>query len=229
MRRARANRLARRAFRLRADGSRGPGARLAWRTLTRMPDGNAVMALRDAWLRDPRDDTWQDVRRFYPPADVLAAAVDPGRSAELRAALGAFCLGHGMVPDNDVARALFFVLTGEHERYEALDPDGTLLAAAYRVASEATREVLRHTMLGLGAVDMVHVIADRPDRDLTEAEADYLVGQLAGAGDWAGLWRLLPTVPLAGAVRAGLAYRFGADVALSSWAASGADDIALGG
>lgn len=205
MRTARANRLARRADRLRGDGTRGRRARRAWAALTAAAgwwDEAAVTAVRETWLNNPREVTWPDVRGWCDRADVLAAAVDPNRTAAARAALGAFCARHDLVPDNEIDRVVFFVLTGQHDRCEALDPDGTLLAGGYRGATEPTRKALRQTMLDLGAVSLVRVIADRPDRPLTVAEGDYLATQLARARDWDQLWRLVPTMPLAGAVRA---------------------------
>jgi hypothetical protein len=205
MRAGRANRLARRAGRRRSDGTVAWRARRAWERLaaaSRSRDDISAAALRKAWLDDPRDDTWGYVGRWCAPADMFAAAVDPDRGARSRAAIGGYCVEHDLVPDNPVQRALFFVLTGQHQRYQALDLDGTLLAGAYRGASEATREALRETMLGVGELNLVRVIADRPDRVLTGAEADYLARQVADAGDWERLWRLIPAMPLASAVRA---------------------------
>jgi len=160
------------------------------------------MAVRRAWLAEPRDDTWQYVSRVCTPADLFAAAVAPDRDAGSRAAIGAYCIRHDVVPENPVEGALFFVLTGQHQRYQALDPDGTLLTSAYRGAAEATREALRHTMTGLGELSLVRVIADRSGQALAGVEADYLAGQLADVHDWERLWRLIPTMPLASAVRA---------------------------
>jgi hypothetical protein len=175
----------------------------AWARLAAGADDPTVRgALLNAWLNDPHEDTWEYAGRWCTPADVLAAAVDPARPAASRAALGAYCVRTGLVPDNPVERAVFFVLTGDQERYQAADPDGTLLAGAYRNAAEPTREALRHTVVGAGELDLVRVIADRPGRVLTAAEADYLARQLADAGEWPRLWRLVPAMPLAEAVRA---------------------------
>jgi hypothetical protein len=205
MRVVQANRLVRRAGRRRSDGTLTWWARRAWERLadaSQSRDDLTAEALRKAWLDDPRDDTWGYVSRWCTPADMFAAAVDPDRGARSRAAIGGYCVEHDLVPDNPVERALFFVLTGQHQRYQALDLDGTLLAGAYRGATEATREVLRGTMLGVGELNLVRVIADRPDRVLSGAEADYLAGQVADAGDWERLWRLIPAMPLASALRA---------------------------
>jgi hypothetical protein len=205
MRAGRANRLARRAGRRRPDGTLTWRARRAWARLAAAAearDGTATAAMREAWLADPRDDTAEYVRRWCTPADVVAAAVDPGRAAGSRAAIGAYCVRHDLAPENPVECALFFVLTGQHEQYQALDLDGTLLASAYRGAAEATREALRHTMIGVGELSLVRVIADRSDQALIGVEADYLAGQLADEHDWERLWRLIPTMPLASAARA---------------------------
>jgi len=205
MREARANRLARRACWRRHDGTLTRRARRAWELLTAATetgDDTARRVLLEAWLRNPREDAWEYVRHWCTPAHVLATAVDPARDAGSRARLGAYCVRNELVPDNPVECAVFFVLTGQHERYQALDPDATLLAGAYRGATEATREALRHNMIDAGALNLVRVIADRPDRVLTGEEADYLTRQLAGGGEWDRLWRLIPTMPLASAVPA---------------------------
>jgi hypothetical protein len=207
---ARARRLARTATRRRPYGTSGWRARRAWRTLTGAAehgDPHAATFLWKAWLRDPADELWPVVSRGHTPADVFAAATDPARDAAERAALGAFCARHDLTPDNDVECAVFFVLTGGHERYRALDPDGTLLAGGYHGAAEATREALRHTMIGLGELEVVRVIADRPGRPLTEDEAGYVADRLARDGAWRELWRLVPTVPLTAAAR--VVRRFG--------------------
>ncbi|HEX6356660.1 MAG TPA: transposase [Actinophytocola sp.] len=190
------------AYGYRPDGTRGWRA---WRALTGAAERGDEAAIEVGWLgwlRDPAEELWEFVSRWRTPADVLATAVDPGLSAESRAAIEMFCLRRDLVPDNDVDRALFFVLTGHHEPYGALDPDSALLAAAYRGASDATREALRHNMIILGELNAARVIADHPDRTLTSAEADYLAQRLADAGEWERLWRLVPAMPLPDAMRA---------------------------
>lgn len=163
-------------------------------------DEDAIDALRDAWLHDGRDETWPYADEWCPPPVVHAAAVDPARSAESRAALGDYCARHDLVPENPLARVVFFVLTGAHEQYAATDPDGSLLAGAYRVADWATRDALRRIMVDVGELDMVRVIADHPDGALSPEEATYVAGRLATEGDWDRLWRLLPAMPVASAM-----------------------------
>ncbi|MEV4315709.1 hypothetical protein [Actinocrispum sp. NPDC049592] len=201
MRAARTNRLARRTDQRSPDGVLTKRAQRAWTiliTAAESGDRTAIEALWAAWLRDPRYDTWEHVSRWCTTADVLAAAVDAGRDAGSRAAIGAYCVRNDLLPVKAVDRASFFALTGQQKRYQALDPDGKLLARAYRGAAEETREALRRTVIGVGRQHLVRVITERSDRIVTSAEAGYL----ADAGEWERLWRLMPAMPLAGAVRA---------------------------
>ena len=146
---------------------------------------------------------WQDkVSWIFVPEVVLAAAVNPALDAGVRAGVGEFCARHDVAPENTVDRVVFFVLTGQHEQYQALDPDGSLLSSAYRGADEPTREALRQAVVSSGELDLVRVVADRPDRTLTAPEAEYLTASLAGAGQWDRLWRLVPAMPLPSAVLA---------------------------
>lgn len=208
----RAARLAGRAARRRGGGSRGLLARLAWRALARADeqDGNAAMGVWQVWLASPDDEAWDLLARWPGQVDrrarALAVAVDPGRPAASRAAIGSFCAAREMAPGDPVERALFFVLTGQHTQHRAADPDGSQLAAAYRAADEPTRAAVREELAGAGDLDLVRVVAGGPGPGrrpaLTADESGYLVGQLAARRDWAGLWRLAPGLPLAEAVAA---------------------------
>jgi hypothetical protein len=160
----------------------------------------------DVWLDDPREDTWPYARAVLTPADVLAAAVDPDRDAEARAAIGDYCLRNELLPEHEADRVVFFMLTGDHERFQATDPDGTVLAGAYQHAAERTRAALRATVVEAGDLDLVWVITNRPGGEMTAEEASYLASQLAAAGEWARLWRAIPAMPLVAAMAA--AHRF---------------------
>ena len=209
----RALRLARRAQRRRGDGSRGPLARRAWRILAAAADGgdrSAISAVYRSWLRAPDEETWKLLSRWRAPsalaADVLAAAADPGRPAGQRALLGAFCARHGLAPEQDGPRALFHVLTGQAAQHRAADPDGTLLAAAYRAAEEPARAAVREALAEAGDLDLARAVLVARDRDRVAPQAGeerrYLARQLADHRDWAGLWRLAKELPLAEAVTA---------------------------
>jgi hypothetical protein len=166
-----AARLAELAARRRADGSRGLGARWAWRQMVRAcgaGDPAAQDAVRDA---EPSD------------ADVLdLLAVAPAAPAD---------------------RAAYLTLIGQPAQHAALDPDGTLLALAYRAAPPDVRERLRTALAAEGDSEVIRVVVtgDRHDRiaELSYDELDYLSHQLAERQDWAGLRRLARDLPLASA------------------------------
>jgi WD40 repeat protein len=131
---------------------------------------------------------------------LCAAAMDVPDLAE-------FCIAHHLAPADEVQRAMFFVRTGQHEQYQALDPDGELLALGYRSASSEERSALRTAMTALGGIDALRVLAgQRSQQDdltaLTEQERTYLVRRFADQGDWDRLWPLTVLMPLAEAVAA---------------------------
>jgi hypothetical protein len=101
---------------------------------------------------------------------------------------------------------LFCVLTGQAAQHRAADPDGSLLASAYRTVGPATRAALREAIAEAGHLDLVRVVAGagEPGRaqHITADEREYLTSQLAGRRDWDRLWRLVKDLPLANAVAA---------------------------
>ncbi|MGH3242895.1 MAG: hypothetical protein ACRDNL_21130, partial [Spirillospora sp.] len=115
--------------------------------------------------------------------------------------LTAFCVAHHLAPSDPVARAAFFVRTGQHEQHRALDGDGALLAAAYRAAPQEIRAELRTIMAEGGDSDLIRVVVtgERRDRiaEMSGAELDYLRHHLAERGQWAQLRVLAHDLPLA--------------------------------
>jgi hypothetical protein len=200
-------------------GVRGMLGRFCWRRLVRLgwlgyPRRWWRYKARDRawllWCQAPDDDGWTYLSQRYPikkTADLFAAAsaVYPGGGD--RAALVAFCGRHRLVPEDPVQRAQFYALTGQGEQRRALDPDGALIAAAYRVARAETRAALRESLDDPADLDAVGAMARAgissahaertPDQ---EAEIRHLTGQLARHRDWAGLWRLVRDMPLLDAV-----------------------------
>ena len=159
-------------------------------------DPNAINAVLRAWLQHPDDERWEMMTRWRKPQalaeKVVAAALEPDRPAAQRTAIGAFLTRHRLVPDNAVRRALFYVLTGQPAQHRALDPDGSLLAAAYRAVGADTRAALREVIARAGHLDLVRVVAGAGGAGrarMTTDERVYLVGQLAGRADWSGMWR----------------------------------------
>ncbi|GHG98841.1 hypothetical protein [Streptomyces lanatus] len=133
----------------------------------------------------------------------------------------AFCVEHHLAPTDEVERAVFFVRTGQHEQYRALDPEGTLLALGYRGASTELRSALREVMTGLGGIDTLRVLAGQSSRQEDFASLDgqeraYLIQQLKEQGDWNRLWQFTLLMPLSAAV---LTVR-----AFGAWQPSGEDD-----
>jgi hypothetical protein len=102
------------------------------------------------------------------------------------------------------------VLTGQRAQHRTEDPDGALLAEAYRAGRDEQRAAVRQALAGADDLDLVRVVAGA-GRDavatVTPAEVSYLADELAGRQDWPRLWQLALDLPLAGAVIA--ASRFG--------------------
>lgn len=200
----RAERLRKRAARRRADGSRGLRARRALRILYRQcffgrPNHYAREALWQVWLAGPDRQVWDLLRVTGHQRMVFAQAVRPDRPAAERASIGAFCSGQGIVPENAVERALFFLLTGQQVQYRAADPDGSLLAVAYQGADEPVRAAVRQALAGSGDLNLVALVAGTARERMAAISTDevgYLADQLAARRNWAGLWRLVRELPL---------------------------------
>jgi hypothetical protein len=194
--------------------------RYCWRRLVRIgrhgqPWERRYAAYTRAWLlwcRDPDDDGWTYLSQQYPikrTADLFAAAsaVSPGGGD--RSALVAFCVRHRLAPGDPVERARFYALTGQGEQRRALDPDGALIAVAYREARSETRAALRESLDDPDDLDVAVAIARtgissaRAERTPEQkAEIRHLTGQLDRLREWAGLWRLVQDMSLLDAVEA---------------------------
>uniref|UniRef100_UPI0018FE9609 hypothetical protein n=1 Tax=Streptomyces sp. SBT349 TaxID=1580539 RepID=UPI0018FE9609 len=116
-----------------------------------------------------------------PEADVLELlAVAPGEPAE---------------------RAAYLALIGQDGQRLALDPEGALLALAYRVAGPEVRERLRGVLAAGGDTEVIRVVVtgERRDRvaELSHGELDYLRRHLAEGRRWDELRRLASDLPLA--------------------------------
>jgi hypothetical protein len=201
------------------SGVRGRRGRRAWRQLMSARSSDHAMladALWPSWIRDPDDDGWALLCRWRPAqarADLIAAATTVAVSTARhpgggpRAALPAFCARHGLAPDDPAERVRFHVLTGQAQQRRALDPDGAVLAAAYRTAEPLMRAALREGLAGEGDLDALRLVvagtrtAPRA-ADMTADERDYLTGQLASRRDWATLLDLAKELPAAEAAAA---------------------------
>ncbi|MGN9911758.1 hypothetical protein ACTMTJ_29890 [Phytohabitans sp. LJ34] len=183
-----------------------------------LPD-DAVDSAWSAWLSTPDRRLWekldgrpatQGVERrssrivlgLATPAETYAAALSGGTSDLVVSHAVAICRDRGYTPDDPMARAALFVLTGQVARYRELDPDSGLLARAYRRAPQRLRRRLRAAMSEIEGIDLVRVLSGGGfgRRALTEVERDYLVRTLAGRRAWPELWHLVLVIPLVHAV-----------------------------
>ncbi|MDQ7905660.1 hypothetical protein RB614_14170 [Phytohabitans sp. ZYX-F-186] len=140
------------------------------------------------------------------PAETCAAALSGGSSDLLVAHAVAICRDRGYAPDDPVARAALFALTGQVARYREVDPDSALLARAYQRAPQRLRRRLRAAMSEVEGIHLVPVVGGDGRRALTETEREYLVRTLTNRRAWEELWRLALLLPLAHAI--GVARRF---------------------
>jgi hypothetical protein len=134
------------------------------------------------------------------PAQACTAVLSGGSSDALVSQAVAICRDRGYAPDDPVARAALFVLTGQVARYRELDPSNALLAHAYQRAPQRLRRRLRAAMSEIGEVDLVQVLTGDGRRPLAGTEREYLVRALTGRRAWGDLWRLVLQLPLKQAV-----------------------------
>lgn len=105
----------------------------------------------------------------------------------------------GYLPREAAQRALFFFLTQQWERYEALDLDQRLLAMAYEQAAPLVRRRLLNLSRYTGRVGWLSVVQRghtvRGIRDLSDADWQSLVAHLAQAERWSDLWKIAQVAP----------------------------------
>ena len=104
------------------------------------PDDGPLTALIIAWAGRDAVDEWA----------IAGAEGDPRYGA---LACRQYCERHGLVPDDAVALARFHVLTGQPEKWRALDADGSLIAATD--LSDEQRDQLEAWLLARQDWDML--------------------------------------------------------------------------
>jgi hypothetical protein len=168
-------------------------ARLAERAGLRRDDGSRGWRARRAWRRLVKACAAGD-----------AAAQEAVRAAELTDTDVLELLA--AAPAEPADRAAYLVLIGQGAQHRALDPDGSLLALAYRAAAPEARERLRTLLAAEGDTEVIRVVVTGERRDrLTEMsydELDYLCHHLAERRSWDELRRLVRDLPLAKAAAA---------------------------
>ncbi len=112
---------------------------------------------------------------------------------------------HGLVPAEDVQRALFLFLAGQWEAYERLDFSHSLINTAYAAAEPALRRRILAQSRYSGRIEWLQSAeAGRPRRwlkDLNDADWDYTLKQLQERQAWDELWRLAQSAPPVWGVR----------------------------
>ncbi len=129
------------------------------------------------------------------PQELVDAACEAALADE---SLAAFCVEHHLAPADPHRAAVFFLLTGQLEKYRYADPDHSFVGLAYRTAPEDERARIRQR--AADEPDLVRVLAETVRKNrlagITEPEARYLVESLAGRRDWPALWELAKGLPV---------------------------------
>ena len=103
-------------------------------------------------------------------------------------------------PRDPNQRALFYFLTEQWEKYEALDFDQSMLSAAYELGDRKLRGRIAEKARRAGRSDWIGTIAgSRQDRRLNEmADEDWeaTLAVLGESGRWPELWRLAQAAPV---------------------------------
>lgn len=103
----------------------------------------------------------------------------------------------GWAPREEGARALFYFLTGQADKFDALDYDQSLLQAAYAEMAESLRPRVVRRIRDSGRADLVKVVqSDEPRRrlhGLTPSEYEAVVQVLEQSGRWPELWQMVFT------------------------------------
>jgi WD40 repeat protein len=108
-------------------------------------------------------------------------------------------------PKDPGERALFYFITGQWQKYEALDFDRGLLSALYANASSGLRKRLLASLQRAGRTDFLSVVAGGNFHSraalLGDEETEILIGMLASNQEWSRLWNLALDLPFRWSVR----------------------------
>ncbi|MEV0283820.1 MULTISPECIES: hypothetical protein [unclassified Kribbella] len=117
--------------------------------------------------------------------------------------LADFCREHELTPSEPARRTVFWLLTGEYDRYRRADPYGAAAAAAYAAADSDGRARMRSAAIDGGLFEFLRRMVEDPAEfaDLLRGEQFLeLSAGLARHERWSLLWELLAEVPTATAV-----------------------------
>ncbi|MBN2005065.1 MAG: hypothetical protein JXA21_17025 [Anaerolineae bacterium] len=106
----------------------------------------------------------------------------------------------GIAPENLATRALFFFLTGQWDRYDALDFDQRMLRAAYEGANATVRQRIREQLRLTGRAEFLTVVIGQDFASrvagMTPEEFEFVVGMLRAQQNWPRLWGMVFEAPL---------------------------------
>jgi len=131
---------------------------------------------------------WSEFRKLLTD-EVLSPTWHVGESSAAD-----LCKVLGVVPEDEIERALFFLYTSQIENLLAFDPELENLSIGYIAAKESDRERLRpllaqHPKLDIGRILSSVLRSDRLAR-LRSREVEYFAEQLIARGDSDLLWTL---------------------------------------
>jgi WD40 repeat protein len=155
-------------------------------------DGPEVgQGLHDAWQKSCFPDAAvAAIRALRAPGAIDALCrrwMETGASGDDLASL---LLSAGQTPSNPSERALFWLLTGQIQRYEELDLDGTLLAQAQAAASSNVRKRLASVAATAGRTEWLGAMQEyKPIDEFSANDWSTTLQVLERAGDPQAIWQ----------------------------------------
>jgi len=115
------------------------------------------------------------------------------------------CLEEGFEPRQPDQRALFYFMTEQWDRYQALDFDQRLLRAVFETSGQTLRSQITRKLQKAGRMDFLTILAGSDyhsrSRTISEGETEVLVNLLADHQEWTRLWNLALELPLAWSIQ----------------------------
>ncbi len=101
----------------------------------------------------------------------------------------------GMVPEDEMERAVFFILSGRWDEYDVLDFEQRLIRLAYLAAPESKRNRLVARAQAAGRTDVLKRmlgvgLENQQIENLSGDELNLIVATLIDREDWTSLWEL---------------------------------------
>jgi WD40 repeat protein len=154
----------------------------------------------DASIREQARLTLQQLKRMEAREALCRVVIDHDHTTAHEVALAA-----NYTPRDEYQRSLFFFLTEQWDRYDALDFDRHLLSTVYESASPLLRQRLTEKLRLTGRTDFLTIVAGKDVRSrvavMTPDETTFMVQMLIDHKEWARLWDLVFVLPFSWSVR----------------------------